>query len=337
MIDPCSCYLAGFCDRHQREKTAKEIRLCRRDWQYRKYYDDIAYGLKYQEPIISVVDLVRDTQSVIPQIDQNSIIMGIARCGMLPASIIATSMHLPLYSISRNSLDFVNVGSSGRMSDPNVLGIGDKKIYLVDDSSCTGLAMKKCYNHLKSNLSNEIVRVAIYVNRISKTDIEIFAKSCNYHFFEWNVFNCLQIMYDIDGVLCRDFTEEECRDDELYLKTLQSMSRTKINPTRYPISLVTGRLERYRSATEKWLSDCGFSIKELIMWPGDSTGTHEQVGAWKAKHFAVSGNSTFCESNEDQSKIIFSLTGKTVICADTMTVYNSHPAQLVNGVFYPKD
>jgi hypothetical protein len=43
MIDPCSCYLAGFCDRHQREKTAKEIRLCRRDWQYREHYDNLHF------------------------------------------------------------------------------------------------------------------------------------------------------------------------------------------------------------------------------------------------------------------------------------------------------
>lgn len=43
MIDPCSCYLAGFCDRHQREKTAKEIRLCRSDWQYREYYDNLHF------------------------------------------------------------------------------------------------------------------------------------------------------------------------------------------------------------------------------------------------------------------------------------------------------
>lgn len=43
MIDPCNCYLAGFCDRHQREKTAKEIRLCRSDWQYREYYDNLYF------------------------------------------------------------------------------------------------------------------------------------------------------------------------------------------------------------------------------------------------------------------------------------------------------
>ena len=325
MIEPCNCFKAGFCDRHLRDKDIKEVRLCRSDWQYREYYDKIVYGLKHQERLISTADLVKDTQSIIPRIDQNSIIVGIPRSGMLPASILATSMHLPLYSMSRKTLDFTDVGSGRRIVDPEEIGLGSKKIYLVDDSSCSGLAMKECYDHLKTVVDNEIVRVAIYSNSITRASLDIYAKSYELHFFEWNLFNCLPIMYDIDGVLCRDFSEEECKNEELYLKTLQSMQRTQNNPVKYPLSLVTGRLEKYRPQTEKWLTDSGFRIKDLIMWPENHSGTHEEVGLWKAEHFAKSGYSTFCESSEVQAKTIFKATGKTVLCMDNMTVYHPSP------------
>jgi uncharacterized HAD superfamily protein len=230
--------------------------------------------------------------------------------------------------MSRKTLDFTDVGSGSRIVDPDKIGLGSKKIYLVDDSSCSGLAMKQCYDHLRTVISNEIVRVAIYANSVTRRSLEIYAKSYEIHFFEWNLFNSLPLMYDIDGVLCRDFSEEECKDEELYLKTLQSMQRTQNNPVKYPLSLVSGRLERYRSETEKWLSDSGFPVKELIMWPGDSTGTHEQVGLWKAEHFAKSGHIAFCESSEVQARTIFKATGKTVLCMDNMTVYHPSPQWL---------
>jgi uncharacterized HAD superfamily protein len=229
--------------------------------------------------------------------------------------------------MSRKTLDFTDVGSGNRIVDPSGIGLGSKKIYLVDDSSGSGLAMKRCYDHLRTIVSNEIIKAAIYANSITKQSLDIYARSYELHFFEWNLFNCTPVMYDIDGVLCRDFTEEECRDEELYLKTLRSMRRTQNNPVKYPLSLVTGRLEKYRTETEKWLTDSGFRIKSLIMWPEDHTGTHEQVGLWKAEHFAKSGYSIFCESSEVQAKTIFKATGKTVLCMDNMTVY--HPSPLV--------
>ena len=329
MIDPCSCQKVGFCDRHMREKDAKEVRLCKYDWQYREYYDNIAHGLRYQDPVISIADLVKETQSLIPRIDQGSIILGIPRSGMLPASILATSMHLPLYSISRKTFDLVDVGAGRRIETPSKEEFGSKRLYLVDDSSHSGLAMNDCYNHLKSIFDNEIVKVAIYVNYVTIPVVDIYARSYKLHFFEWNLFNCLPIMYDIDGVLCRDFSKEECENEELYLKTLQTMKRYRYNPVKFPLSLVTGRLERHRPQTEKWLTDSGFTIKELIMWPHDSHGTHEEVGLWKAEHYAKSGYNTFCESNEIQARIIFETTGRTVVCTDSMIVF--HPSPQTQG------
>jgi hypothetical protein len=86
--------------------------------------------------------------------------------------------------------------------------------------------------------------------------------------FEWNLMHhklfLSHICMDVDGVLCRDPSEDENDDGPRYRRFVTSAQPFYL-PT-HPVGwLVTSRLEKYRRETVEWLACHGVEYGKLIM------------------------------------------------------------------------
>jgi uncharacterized HAD superfamily protein len=147
--------------------------------------------------------------------------------------------------------------------------------------------------------------------------------------FEWNIYHhnlVRKSAFDIDGVLCFDPTEAENDDGETYLSFLLN-ARPKFIPTLPIHTLVTSRLEKYRSQTETWLRKHNVIFSQLIMLDLPSKEERKRINVY-AKHKADIYNNNdelvlFFESSEKQAQNIFSITGKPVFCVETNKLFTA--------------
>lgn len=318
--DPCECKTFGFCNRHQVEKTSSEWINCVKNSYYR-YNLDKDMLLKKNFKYISTEDLVSDTYNIVHKIKNCKYILGVVRSGLLPATIISTAIHKPLYSVNQHNLEIVNLGGGVRFDNHQSGDI----VYLVDDSSWTGNSTIELKKKLSEVIKEEIKTVSIYSSSLTYEKIDIYSKLIHpWHLFEWNMYNtAYNNAYDIDGLLCRDFTPDEDDDGELYVETMKNMELTKIQPKKKPVVFITARLEKYRNITEDWLNCNGFMIKELIMGPWKNKEEREKnnIGKWKADHFNNIDADIYIESSDDLAREISKFTHKMVICPESKSVY----------------
>ena len=92
------------------------------------------------DQFVSVERLVADTLSLASELPAPGRIVGIARSGLIPASVLSTTLGGELWSIDQHSLELQSLGTGTRMKDLTV----DGPTLLVDDSTWTGNAMARC-------------------------------------------------------------------------------------------------------------------------------------------------------------------------------------------------
>jgi len=320
MYKPCSCESPGYCERHLMEKSRLEWLKCLKSDYCRMTLDREALcSLTFSKKMITISDLTRMTIELIPRIVNPKAIIGIPRSGLIPASIISTLTHSPLYTIDQKTLSIQSVGSGTRFNE-----LDGEIIYLVDDSSYSGRTIAKTKEAVKEKFSCEIKTVTIFSSEISFDKIDIYHSCYDKHYFDWNIYNThAKCAFDLDGVLCRDFTQNEDDDGPVYADVMQNMIVSNIQPKRYPVTIVTARLEKYRRITEKWLLSNGFRINQLHMGPWNNKSERDRVdiGLWKSSIVKGLEEKIFVESDSDIAKTIKENTKKTVICNTTGDVY----------------
>lgn len=324
--EPCICKTWGFCPRHKLDKSKDQWIKCVKNKTHRFELDrKNLYGYIESNILISNEQLITNTINIMPKIIDPKFIVGIPRSGMIPASIISTNLHSPLISLDQHNYNLYNIGNGGRFmeSSPKAGNV----IYLVDDSANTGNTLQITKKILSDKFPNNVIKtVAIFVTPHAQTIIDIYSVCMEWHFFEWNIHNTfVKTAYDFDGVLCRDFTEEEDDDGELYLGTMRNMELTKIQPRRNPLTIITGRLEKYREETEKWLKNHKYTINKLYMMniPKEERTLEKVIKHKSDTYLNLSEIPIFFESCPIQSAEIFNLTKKTVICTSTNKVFTT--------------
>jgi hypoxanthine phosphoribosyltransferase len=257
-----------------------------------------------EEPrIITLQEMNHHAQELARNIPPGSIIVGVPRSGMIPASIIATLTHSSLWTITRDMVH--SVGSGYRFSD---MTVNNKSVYIVDDSSYSGHAISEAFKKVSKVFSaKNITKIAVVTTRQSAKFVDRFGVCMNIHYFEWNYPNApfsKNMGFDLDGTLCRDFTPEEDDDGRRYLKTLLRMKPSAIKPVKYPLRIITARLEKYRDPTMKWLEACGYKVESLVMGPWENNEERAKVdmGAWKAEKFLELNLGDFVESSPGVAK-----------------------------------
>jgi orotate phosphoribosyltransferase len=257
-------------------------------------------------------------------------IIGISRSGLLPASLLAMHLHLPLWILrqDRNAQqpdspkgDIVPAGNGWRLHKRRAT---QGTIALVDDTQMTGRSLARALPLAQEwavAQGQKLLSAVVYQSPESRPKADLYARAlAGPHFLEWNLFNsCFlpKMAFDFDGVFCRDATAAEDDDGPRYRKFL-SEAEPLYFARKEPVPLiVTACLEKWRQLRQAWMDQHGIRARRLVMGPWKSLAERNQPGIvsrFKAQHFAASGLEWFVESSPVQAREIAELTGLPVIC-----------------------
>jgi uncharacterized HAD superfamily protein len=270
----------------------------------------------------SVADLNAAIMANIHRLDrgQFDIVCGIPRSGMLPATILATQLQLPLATVESLTRGIVYGRSGVRMN------VAPPRVLLVDDTVNHGRAMAQAVKALRGKATS-ILRFCVFgPYRGIEGLVDIFCETVpGPRAFEWNMQKHRRLSrwgFDMDGVLCRDPTKDENDDGRRYIEFMRSAEPMFV--PRRPIGhVVTCRLEKYRNETENWLRGKGIEFGALHMMPFASKAermAHGGRGAWKAGIVKESGAEFFIESCPKQAGIIAREAAIPVWCTRTQAL-----------------
>lgn len=272
--------------------------------------------------IRSLSDMARVIGENLHRIDRGAfdVVVGIPRSGMIPASIIATHLQMPLADPAGLAKGIVHGRSGARVNAGN-------RVLLVDDSCNKGRAMAAAASLLPAGC--KATRLAVFgpyqVEPSSVCDIW-FETVHGPRAFAWNLNKHIRLPrwgFDFDGVLCRDNTKAENDDGPRYAEFL-ARAEPLFLPQRPIGHIITGRAERYRPQTEAWLARHGVQFESLTMtpWPtkAERMAAMRQAGGrggWKAQQAKRLGVEMFIESCPKQAGIIAREAGIPVWCTGT--------------------
>lgn len=267
-----------------------------------------------KEPIewISTARLAQDTLELLPRLPPDiSGVAGVPRSGMIPAAILATHLHLPLFEVSPQAgLRQLGYGSRAPVGAPGPL-------LVVDDTIYDGSAMTRARHSLRGRAA---LFAVVYATPWMARSVDLHVRQLgSVHLLEWNLVNngvwggnALDPIFgsgvatDFDGILCHNETGLPRWLPRKYLTRL----------------IVTGRPESMRRQTEAWLRKWRVQWERLVMFPGDKFASWEEIAAYKAEHYLASACGFFLESEPCQAQRIHDLTGKPVICPDAAKVWH---------------
>lgn len=273
---------------------------------------------------VSTAQLVQDAIALAGALPHDcSGIVGVPRSGMIPASVIATHLHLPLYTFEGNRLLRTSVsGSRGA----GVRGPGGP-LAVVDDTTFSGRAIRKMRLLMKDQ---NAVFCAVYANSLrpaATQALDYYAKILPApHLLAWNWANNgplagkwadvpaygAGIAIDLDGIVVHDEHSGGKQGTPFMVPRMHEC----------PL-IVTGRSESHRIPTEAFLRGLGVRWTRLEMRPKNIELTPDTAAKHKARHFGPSKCGLFVESCPDQARMIHHLTKKPVICPRAGTVFQS--------------
>ncbi|MBQ9417064.1 MAG: phosphoribosyl transferase [Bacteroidales bacterium] len=258
--------------------------------------------------------IIRDNLSSIPR--DIDLVVGIPRSGMLAAEMIALYLNIQLSDI--DSFAEGRVYSVGLTRSSDVVQRPIHRVLVVDDSINSGRAMDNARRRLQPIADKyDLTYMAVIASSHGEKLVDI---SCtridDVRVFEWNLFEhgiLQQAFCDIDGVLCDDPLEDD--DGEKYRNFILT-AKPKFLPTIEIDTLITCRLEKYRTLTEQWLKEHNVRYRHLIMLNMPSRDARRQWGKhgeWKGMHYRNSDSLLFIESSSWQAEQIAKASGKPVI------------------------
>ena len=258
-------------------------------------------------------------------------VIGVPRSGMLPATIIAEYLNVPLTDLN----SFVNgqrPSGGMRLGFKRPGNLTQQKVLVVDDTTFNGTSIRTAKSLLKG-LSKiyDITYMVVYKEGRS-TEPDIWLEDISQYadpivLYEWNIFhhypNILKsCMYDIDGVLLPNPPDE--MNEQQYLDFIKKAP--PLFTTSSPIgALVSYRLESRREITEAWLKENKIEYNELLLFPSSSYDERAKTAypsEFKAKHYRRSTwAKLFVESDDLQAREIARLSGKPVYCVESNRLY----------------
>jgi adenine/guanine phosphoribosyltransferase-like PRPP-binding protein/uncharacterized HAD superfamily protein len=293
-----------------------------------------AFRETFEPQWVSLQQLTHDVQTLVAAVpDDIRVVVGVARSGITPASMLASLLHLPLLSIRQTKGDIIEVGNGWRLGGSAHIEAEGRAI-IVDDTVMTGNSLNAIARIVGKRFKDPVT-AAIYVNPLAKTKPDIYVRDLSWpHLLEWNLFNSVlspNMACDFDGILCHDCPRGSDDDGERYLDFIRN-ARPLYIARKVPIPLiVTARLEKYREPTMAWLKRYGIRVHQLIMHSAATLHERNQddiaaykarhFEAWASQHFARPAPLAFIESEDRQAKRIAEITGRMVVCPSSHSVY----------------
>jgi orotate phosphoribosyltransferase len=282
-------------------------------------------------PFVRTEELISDTLKMIPKLGRIARVVGIARSGMLPASVIATNVGCELWSIDQRSGTLTPLGGGERTK--TFVPVPEGKTILIDDSTWTGTAMKQCRPIVEAQFKHVATAVVYSWNNPQCHRVDFAQRPLGVHYFEWNIEHVIwsnRVAWDMDGILCRDFTSNEDDDGERYLEAMRSMEPTKWCFASKPKAIISARLERYRSETAQWLDRHHVPTSSLALGPWVNRQARERsdVASWKADQLKKGRFRVYVESSSVLAQQIAIRTAEIgwpvpVICTEDYRVWEA--------------
>jgi hypoxanthine phosphoribosyltransferase len=256
------------------------------------------------------------------------IVIGVPRSGLWVGDIIACKFGKPLSTPT----NFVR-GEIWMSKDYPTGGKKIKKILLVDDTVATGKRLKNIIKLLKNYDKNLDIKVAVlFVRKSCKNLVNYYYKEYKriLPFLEQDILKMPwkedyygKLLTDLDGVICENCPQEFDDDGKKYLKWLKN-AKPYLIPVYTIDAIVTSRLEKYRKETKKWLKKHNVKYKKLIMLnlPNQEMRTFEAITKYKSDAIKKLKPFWFWESDEKEAKELHKLTGRQILCVETMKLYN---------------
>ena len=280
----CQCPQAGYCEYFRQEMTYNppNWQWCRSATEQERKNYKIDCDKKHKRrqsylagEYITNARMIEDCKNILlPQIAKLNLkgVLGVPRSGMLPASMIAMWLNLPLYYLDENNnLKILNCATDfGGIRMRDYKG-NNGRILVVDDTIYAGTAMK----NISSKLLEDAYFAAVYFKPDCEYKPDFFAKELPPpHLLEWNLFNCSyieQALLDFDGIFSPNVPVDICEDESRYIEFIKNVEPF---PHRIPKThckgVVTGRLEKHRDITVKQLAFGKLDYVKLIMRPDDN-------------------------------------------------------------------
>jgi uncharacterized HAD superfamily protein len=270
--------------------------------------------------------LFDDVLRLRPQLPPDVVaVIGVPRSGMIPATMLATEMHVPLGATGSDTV----YGGSRIEGAPcrKINDLGPGTVVIIDDSVNGGRTMAAARKRSAELIRrHNIICASVYIRRRSNAPVDFYGRSIRgARLFEWNLFNHRHLsraMVDMDGVLCRDprVTDD---DSEGYQRALDHAFPLHV-PSVPVRAIVTCRLERWRTVTQRWLEINGIRYGQLIMSPCRTAAQRRKAGdygGYKAKHYIRSNARLFIESSDRQARRIAAVSGRPVLSLESKVIY----------------
>lgn len=230
---------------------------------------------------ITTADLVQGAVELCSQLPLDiGAIIGIPRSGLIPAAVMATYLHLPLYTISPDN-EIIPAGGGSRTGYGKLLPTGE--YLLVDDTNHNGLTIE--YLRQRIPWLCDIPLAVVYAKHPEKVDY-YHQELPRPHLMEWNLFNASfisSLATDLDGIICKNPPHSH---KPLFLPRNREVG-----------TIITARPESQRAGTEEWCKQHRVKYSRLIMWPGDPQKRDLlSIARWKADMCSVVGAEFYIES-----------------------------------------
>ena len=279
--------------------------------------------------------LHRDTLKLVQLIPPDVVaVVGVARSGMVVATMVSMLLHRPLFAIRQTLGDVISVGNGWRLGGEKHLEPMRGKVVVVDDTVMTGNSLK-AIKHVLADRFPDHITASVYVNPFAARKPDLHAVDLHWpHLLEWNLFNSVlspNMACDFDGILCSDCQPGQDDDGDRYLDFIAN-AKPLYMPRKVPIPLIiTARIEKYRQPTVEWLHRHGIKVHRLVMHPASTLAERnsDDVAAWKAREFVRWNNdhkptpppNAFIESDDRQARRINEISGLMTICPASAMVY----------------
>lgn len=290
---------------------------------------------------ISYNDLIKDIKDNFQKIPRDIAgVIGIPRSGLIPATIISQLLNVGMCVYH----DFLQNGDQAFVlnhGQRKLSSTSTNKILVVDDTCYSGTQMLNIKNELINKYGGkyQFIFMPVYLEGDAKKctpdlylrDLRQYAQSSELRivFYEYNIFNhhkhvCDKILYDLDGVICKDPPYEE--NEEKYLEYLKHPETLRVPAFNREISICTYRLNKYFDLTSEYLTSLGLKC-HLYMYNAPTKEERNKVPPYEYKAYVYSHHSEFVlfvESEDWQAQKIFEITGKSVFCPTTNKMYTKY-------------
>jgi hypoxanthine phosphoribosyltransferase len=268
--------------------------------------------------------MAKDVMKLVPFCIEKKIgaIVGVPRSGLLPATLLASHLHVPLI-VGQESY------GGNRLKALHKSGMTDA-VLVLDDTAGSGKSLQIAFEYYSKWNHGKTYQGSVYITPGLESSMDVFGQTVKGwpRLFEWNFLNndwTQRMMFDMDGVLCVDPPPEK---DETAYVTYIANALPKYVPT-FPIGWIcTFRLETRREPTQLWLDSQQVQVKNQMIMSPYNTPEERRAGIanaqYKASVYLAARNLgciLFVESHDRIASEIYEIAKQPVLSIESMHLY----------------